>query len=106
MRLDDVGDVLGEVLFDLALLARLHVGGERLAAFLDHARDVAGERLDIDGAGPVSAGSDTGFSMASPRAQEVARPRRQASWQAFRGFSVRTRVRSGLASILAAIAES
>ncbi len=48
--LDHVGDVVGQVAFDLAVLARLHVGGERLAAFLDHPGKVAREHLDIDGA--------------------------------------------------------
>ena len=46
--LDHVGDVVGQFVFDLAFLARLHVGGERLAAFLDHAREIAREGLDID----------------------------------------------------------
>ena len=47
---DDVGN-LRVLVVDAAFLARLHIGGERLAAFLDHAGDVAGERLDIDGGG-------------------------------------------------------
>ena len=46
---DDVGD-FRVLVVDAAFLARLHIGGERLAAFLDHPGDVAGERLDIDGA--------------------------------------------------------
>ena len=49
-RLDHVGDLVGWLDLDRAVLARLEVGGERLAAFLDHARDVLREALDIDGA--------------------------------------------------------
>ena len=48
--LDHVGDVFGQFAFDLAFLARLHIGGERLAAFLDHAREIVRERLIIDAA--------------------------------------------------------
>jgi hypothetical protein len=32
---------------DLAFLARPHIGGERLAAVLDHASQVLGEQLDV-----------------------------------------------------------
>ena len=46
--LDHVGDVVGQFAFDLAFLARLHIGGERLAAFLDHAREIVREGLDVD----------------------------------------------------------
>ena len=49
-RLDHVGHLVGEPGLHLAFLARLHVGGERLAAFLDHAGEVLGKRLDVDGA--------------------------------------------------------
>ena len=38
------------LLVDPAFLAWLEIGGQRLAAFLDHAGDVLGELLDIDGA--------------------------------------------------------
>ena len=48
-RLDDIGD-LGLLLVDPALLARFEIGGQRPPAFLDHAGDVLGELLDIDGA--------------------------------------------------------
>jgi hypothetical protein len=48
--LDHVGDVVGQFAFEFAFLARLHIGGERLAAFLDHAREIMREGLDIDGA--------------------------------------------------------
>ena len=68
--LDHVGDVFGQVAFDLAFLARLHIGGERLAAFLDHAREIAREGLDIDARRAVAgslagslAGSVVGFSI-------------------------------------------
>ena len=47
-RLDHVGDLVGRLDLDLADLARLEIGGERLAAFLDHAGDVARELLDVD----------------------------------------------------------
>ena len=47
---DHVGDVVGEVAVDLAFLARLQIGGERLAAFLDQAGEIARKRLDIDAA--------------------------------------------------------
>ena len=46
--LDHVGDIFGRFAFDLAFLARLHIGGERLAAFLDQAGDIMRERLDLD----------------------------------------------------------
>ncbi len=46
--LDHVGDVVGHFAFDLAFLARLQIGGERLAAFLDQAGDIVRERLDLD----------------------------------------------------------
>jgi hypothetical protein len=73
--LDDVGDVLSEVLFDLALLARLHVGGDRLAAFLDHTGDVAGDRFVVDGPQGRSLGRfGNGFVHGVASAQEVARP--------------------------------
>ena len=49
-RLDHVGHLVGEAGLHLAFLARLHVGRERLAAFLDHAGKVLGKRLDVDGA--------------------------------------------------------
>jgi hypothetical protein len=47
-RLDDIGDFLRRFRLDRAVLARLEVRGERLAAFLDHPGDVPGELLDID----------------------------------------------------------
>src|SRR5262249_49753145 len=59
-RFDDV-DEFGVFAVDLALLARFHIGGERLAAFFDHAGEVAGELLDIDGAEPVLARRLTGL---------------------------------------------
>src|SRR5215475_9443698 len=46
--LHHVGDLLGALVLDAALFARLEIGGERLAAFLDHAGNVLGETLDID----------------------------------------------------------
>src|SRR6516164_7692488 len=46
--LDDVGDFVSELAFDLAFLARLHVGGERLAAFLYDAGEIPSQRLIID----------------------------------------------------------
>jgi hypothetical protein len=50
-RSDRVAHVLGGVGLERAFLARLEVGGERLAAFFHHAGDVAGELLDVDGGG-------------------------------------------------------
>ncbi len=41
--LDHVGDVFGQLAFDFAFLARLHIGGERLAAFLDQAGEIVRE---------------------------------------------------------------
>ena len=49
-RLDDVGDLVGQPGRASRRLARLHVGGERLAALLDEAGDVVGERLDVEAA--------------------------------------------------------
>ncbi len=49
--LDHVVNVVGHFAFDFAFFARLHIGGERFAAFLDHAGKVVRESLDIDGAG-------------------------------------------------------
>ncbi len=43
-----VGDLLGPLVLDAAFFARLQIGGERLAAFLHHARNVLGEILDVD----------------------------------------------------------
>ena len=45
--LDHVGHVFGQIAFDFAFLARLHIGGERLAAFLDQAREILREGLDL-----------------------------------------------------------
>jgi len=45
---DDFRDVLGSVGLGTAFLARLHIGRQRLAAFLDHARKVPGEDFDIE----------------------------------------------------------
>ena len=47
-RLNHVGDLVGWLDLDLAFLARLEISSERLAAFLDHARDVLRETLNID----------------------------------------------------------
>ena len=49
-RLDEVAHLLGGVGVDLATFTRLEIGGERLAAFLDQARDILGKLLDIDSA--------------------------------------------------------
>ena len=46
--LDHVGDIFGRLAFDLAFLARLQIGRERLAAFLDQTGDIVRERLDLD----------------------------------------------------------
>src|SRR5262249_25337597 len=46
--LDRVGDVLGDFTLDLAFLTRLQIRGQSLAAFLDQARNVARQCLDID----------------------------------------------------------
>ena len=45
---DDLGQILRKVGFDLPFLARLDVGGQRLAAFLDHARQIAGKGLHVE----------------------------------------------------------
>src|ERR1044072_6355542 len=47
-RLRRVGDLVGGLDLDLADLARLEVGGERLGAFLDHAGDVPRKLLAVD----------------------------------------------------------
>ncbi len=47
--LGDLGDPLGEIRRVLAGLAGLEVGGQRLAAELDHAGNVPGQPLDIQG---------------------------------------------------------
>ena len=47
-RFHDI-DELGVFALDAALLARLHVGGERLAALFDHGGEVFRELLDIEG---------------------------------------------------------
>ena len=63
-RLDHVGDFVGGAGLDLSLLARLEVGGERLAAALDHAGEVLGERLNVDRAelgGPEQGGGRLDF---------------------------------------------
>ena len=49
-RLDHVGHLVGEPGLHLAFLARLQIGRERLAAFLDHAGKVLGKGLNVDGA--------------------------------------------------------
>ncbi len=49
-RLHRIGDAVRQLGLELALLARRHIGGERLAALLDQAREIARERLDIGGA--------------------------------------------------------
>ena len=46
--LDHFDDVVGRLAFDFAFLARLHIGGERLAAFFDHAGDIMREGLNLD----------------------------------------------------------
>ena len=57
--------------FDFAFLARLHIGGERLAAFLDQAGDIVREGLDLDRAdlwrflGRSLTFSETGFLAGS-----------------------------------------
>ncbi len=48
-RLDHVGD-LGILVVDAAFLARLEIGGERLAALLDDAGNVVRELLHVGGA--------------------------------------------------------
>ena len=47
-RLHDV-DELRIFAVDAAFLARLHVGGQRLAALFDHAGKVLGELLEVEG---------------------------------------------------------
>ena len=49
-RLHRIGDTVREIGLEFAFLARRHIGGERLAALLDQAREVAREGLDIGGA--------------------------------------------------------
>jgi hypothetical protein len=52
-RLHHVGDLVGRLDLDVAVLARLEVGGERLAAFLDH-RAMLRENCSISTAGAAT----------------------------------------------------
>ena len=53
-RLDDFGHFLGEFVVVAAFLARLEIGGERAAAFLDEPRQIA--RKPSTSTGPISSG--------------------------------------------------
>jgi len=49
-------DEFGVLTLDVALLARLHVGGQRLATLFDHAGKIPGELLEIEGWGSLLGG--------------------------------------------------
>src|SRR5262249_57366204 len=61
-HIDEFG-MFGVLAVDAALLARLDIGGERFAAFLDHAGDVPGEFLQIEGRALFRRGCHVGASI-------------------------------------------
>ncbi len=62
-----VGD-LGVLIVDVALFARFEVGGHGLAAFLDHAGDVPGKFLHVEGSGRFRGGVHSWASIFRPEA--------------------------------------